>query len=306
MVLGGVVMRLGFAVPVAGGWATPANQLVVAARAEELGYSSLWTLQRILNSVGDSDGSYRDVPDPLLTLAYLAGHTRTARLGVAVVNLPFVSPALLAKQAATLDRLSDGRLDLGLGLGWMPEEFVASGVSTRRRGARAEEYLAVLGALWSGRAGPFDGEFYQLPEVVMGPTPVQVPRPPILMGGGADVALRRVGRLADGWISASRQDPHTLGRAVSVVKEAAAEAGRDPESLRFICRAALGTPTHGPGSPFYGSPDQIRDGVARLADQGVTEVFYDLNFDPSVVGPDMAPDAALAAASSVMTALAPE
>lgn len=299
-------MRLGFALPVAGAWATPENQLVVAALAEELGYSSLWTLQRLLNPAGPSDGLYRDVPDPLVTLAYLAGHTSTARLGVAVLNLPFVSPVLLAKQAATVDRLSHGRLDLGLGLGWMPEEFVASGMSTGRRGARAEEYLTVLTALWSGQAGPFDGEFYQLPSVVMGPTPVQRPRPPILMGGGAEVALRRVGRLADGWISASRQDPRTIGRAVSVVKAAASEVGRDPESLRFICRAALGTPTHGPDSPLYGSPSQIRDGVAWLADQGVTEVFFDPNFDLSIVGPDVSPDAALGAVTEMMTALAPK
>jgi probable F420-dependent oxidoreductase len=298
-------MRIGFALPVAGAWATPENQLSIGSLAEELGYSSLWTLQRILNPADSSDTSYRNVPDPLLTLAYLAGHTSTVRLGVAVLNLPFVSPALLAKQTATLDRLSHGRLDLGLGLGWMTEEFVASGVSTARRGARTQEYLSVLTALWTGRAGPIDGEFYQLPEVVMTPTPVQQPRPPILMGGGSEVALRRIGRLADGWISASRHDPHTIGRAVSTVKEAAADAGRDPEALRFICRAALGSPAHGPDSPLYGSPSRIRDGAAWLAGQGITEVFYDLNFDPAIVGPDVSPDAALGAATELLTALAP-
>ncbi|HEY3751499.1 MAG TPA: TIGR03619 family F420-dependent LLM class oxidoreductase [Pseudonocardiaceae bacterium] len=299
-------MRVGFAVPVAGPWATPENQLAVAALAEELGYESLWTLQRILNPPDSPDTSYRNVPDPLVTLAYLAGHTSTVRLGVAVWNVPFMSPALLAKQTATLDQISHGRLDLGLGLGWLPEEFAASGVSIERRGARAEEFIEVLTALWTGRAGPLDGEFYPLPDVLMAPTPVQQPRPPILLGGGADAALRRVGRLGDGWITASRQDPNDIGRAIGVVKESAAAAGRDTDSLRFICRAALGSPSHGPDSPLYGSYERIRDGVAWLGEQGLTEVFYDPNFDPAIVGPDVPPDAAMGMVTEMMVALAPE
>lgn len=298
-------MRIGFGVPFAGPWATPENQLAVAVRAEELGYESLWTLQRIVNQVDSDDTLYRNVPDPLLTLAFLAGHTRTARLGVAVLNLPFVSPALLAKQTATLDRICDGRMDLGLGLGWMPEEFVASGVHTARRGVRAEEFVTLLSALWTGHAGPFSGEFYELPEVLMSPTPVQRPRPPILMGANTDVALRRIGRIGDGWISASRFDPTKLGAAVAIVREAAMRAGRDPAALRFICRAALGSPAHGPESPLYGSYDRIRDGVARLAEQGLTEVFYDPNFDPSIVGPDVPADEAMARVNEMMVALAP-
>jgi probable F420-dependent oxidoreductase len=299
-------VRIGFAVPSAGSWATPENQLDVAGRAERLGYESLWTLQRILNPVDSPETSYRNVPDPLLTLAYLAGHTTTARLGVAILNLPFVSPALLAKQTATLDRISHGRLDLGLGLGWLPEEFVAAGVPTARRGARAAEYLTVLSALWTGRAGPFHGEFYELPEVLMSPTPVQRPGPPILFGGASEPALRRAGRLADGWISASRHDPRTIGAAVTTVREAAERAGRDPDALRFVCRAALGSPAHGPDSPLYGSYDRIRDGVAWLADRGVTEVFYDPNFDPTIVGPEVPPEDALARVVDMLAALAPE
>jgi probable F420-dependent oxidoreductase len=298
-------VRIGFAVPCAGPWATPENQLVVARRAEELGYESLWTLQRILNPPDSTPTAYRGVPDPLLTLAYLAGHTSTVRLGVAEINAPFVSPALLAKQTATLDRLSHGRLELGLGLGWMAEEFTASGVPMARRGARLTEYLTVLTALWTGRAGPIDGEFYQLPEVLFGPTPVQRPRPPILLGAGADAALRRVGRLADGWISASRADAGRLDRSVTVVKQAADRAGRDPESLRFVCRAALGSPGHGPDSPLYGPYERVRENMAGLAEQGITEVFYDPNFDPAIVGPDVSPETALAKVLEMLAALAP-
>ncbi len=298
-------MQVGFSVPVSGPWATPENQLVVAELAENLGYRSLWTLQRLLNSADPADTSYRNVPDPLLTLAYLAGHTSVVRLGVAVLNLPFVSPALLAKQTATLDRLSHGRLDLGLGLGWMPAEFTASGVSTARRGARATEFLDVLTALWTGRAGPYDGEFYQLPDVAMSPTPVQRPRPPILLGGASDAALRRAGRLADGWISASRHDPRQLGPAIATVRRAAEDAGRDPDALRFVCRLAVGGPVHGPTSPLGGSYQQIRDANAWLAEQGCTEVFYDPNFDPAIVGDDVPPEVGLSRVRQMMAELRP-
>jgi alkanesulfonate monooxygenase SsuD/methylene tetrahydromethanopterin reductase-like flavin-dependent oxidoreductase (luciferase family) len=127
-------MQLGFAVPLAGSWATPAHQVALARRAEDLVYASLWTVQRLLYpaDVASADDPrrwppvYRSVHDPLVTLAFLAAHTERARLGVAVLNMPWFSPLLLAKQAATLDTVSGGRLDLGLGLGWAAEEYVAT------------------------------------------------------------------------------------------------------------------------------------------------------------------------------------
>src|SRR5215471_8595731 len=120
-------VKIGFALPVSGSWATPANIVHVARRAEELGYESLWTFSRLLSPVDASMGEmYRSVTDPMVTLGFAAAVTTEARLGVAVVNMPFLSPVLLAKQAATVDILSSGRLDLGLGLGWSDDEFIAS------------------------------------------------------------------------------------------------------------------------------------------------------------------------------------
>src|SRR3954463_4293422 len=111
-------MKVGFAVPVSGSWATPGNIATVATRAETLGYHGLWTFQRLLAPPGTGYGEpYRAVLDPVATLGYLAGLTRRIRLGVAVLNLPFASPALLAKQLSTVDVLSAGRLDIGLGNG---------------------------------------------------------------------------------------------------------------------------------------------------------------------------------------------
>ncbi|MEV6983639.1 TIGR03619 family F420-dependent LLM class oxidoreductase [Sphaerisporangium sp. NPDC051017] len=206
-------MEIGFGVPVSGPWATPANMARVARRAQELGYASLWTFQRLLYPVGHPMGPvYRAVQDPIVTLSYLAGVTEGIRLGLAIVNLPFYSPALLAKQLATLQTVSGGRLDAGLGLGWLPEEFAASGVPMEGRGRRAVECLQVLRRLWTDEVISHRGEFYEIPPSHQDPKPRPGP-PPVLLGGTAEVALRRAGELADGWISSSRADLATIQRA---------------------------------------------------------------------------------------------
>ena len=290
-----------------GSWATPANQVSIARRAEELGYHSVWTLQRLVNPAGSADQTYRNVPDPLVTLAYLAGQTSRIRLGVAVLNMPFFSPPLLAKQAITVDHVSGGRLDLGLGIGWMPEEYAAVGVPYERRGARADDFLAALDALWSADESLHHGPFYDLPSVRLDPKPVQRPRPPILLGGMARPALRRAGRLADGWVSSSRADPTTLGASIDVVKAAAAEAGRDPAALRFVCRGVVRVRADAGAArrPLTGTLDQIRADLAGIEAQGVTELFADLNFDPEVSGLEVDPSAAMIRAGEALTALAP-
>jgi probable F420-dependent oxidoreductase len=307
-------VQIGFAIPVTGAWATPANQVSIARRAEERGYHSVWTLQRLVNPADSADETYRNAADPLITLAYLAGQTSRVRLGVAVLNMPFYSPPLLAKLAVTLDPVSAGRLDLGLGIGWMREEYIAVGVPYERRGARAEDFLAALESLWSADVSEHKGPFYELPSVRLDPKPVQRPRPPILLGGQSERALRRAGRLADGWVSSSRADLTTIGASIDVVKAAAAEAGRDPDALRFVCRgavrvqAAAAAPTPEPSGdrrPLTGSYDRIRADLDALAAQGVTEVFVDLNFDPEIGGLDVDPARALARATEILDALAP-
>ncbi|MDT5033971.1 MAG: hypothetical protein QOC94_4142, partial [Actinoplanes sp.] len=150
--------------PVSGVWAEPASIARFAGRAEELGYHELWTFQRLLHGEGQELAPvYRSVLDPLLTLTYAAARTSRIRLGVAVVNLPYVSPAYLAKQAATLDVLSGGRFDLGLGTGWSEPEFIATGSDPKPRGRRTEEYLAALDTMWSGELGSYTGELYTVP-----------------------------------------------------------------------------------------------------------------------------------------------
>jgi probable F420-dependent oxidoreductase len=304
-------MRIGCGAPVAGAWATPSYLASFAERAEDAGYASLWTFQRLLVPEGSGlEPVYRSVLDPMVALGYVAARTSRIRLGVAVVNLPFISPVYLAKQAATVDVLSGGRLDLGLGIGWMPEEFTAVGAAAARRGARAEEYLAVLRTLWDDGVSSHDGEFYTIPAGRQDPRPVQRPGPPVLFGGMSRAAMERAGRLADGWITSSRADLSAIGDAISVIRTAASAAGRDPGALRIICRGVVraGTETTGPDGGrrlLSGSFAQIIQDAAWLGEQGVTELFYDLNWDPQVGSPSASPESAAARAREILSELAP-
>lgn len=304
MALDRTTLKIGFALPVSGAWATPRHVTEIARRAEGLGYASLWTFQRLLTPVGSGmPPVYRSVLDPLVVLGYAAAVTERVRLGTAILNMPYVAPAVLGKQLATLDVLSDGRVDAGLGLGWSPEEFAAVGVNLARRGARAEEYLACLRALWGPDPVTFDGEFYQVPTASVQPKPVQRPGPPLLLGASSDRALDRIGRLADGWISNSRADLTALAAPIRRVRDAATAAGRDPAALRFVCRGVV---RDAPRTvPLTGSLDEVRTDLPVLAAQGMTEMFVDLNFDPAVGHPDADPAAAMRRAHDVLEALSP-
>ena len=269
--------------------------------------ASLWTFQRLLYPTGTQLGeTYHSVLEPMVSLAYLAACTERAKLGVAIVNFPFISPILLAKQAAAIDVLSDGRLLLGLGMGWAPEEFEASGATTERRGARLVEYVRCLDAIFQGRVD-FEGEFYRVPSGEALPRPVQQPRPPILLGGVVPAALKRAGRISDGWISSSRADLTRINESVDTIRSAAEEAGRDPAALQMIVRGLvrLGDEEGKDRAPLTGSLEQIQDDFADLAGKGIDEVFIDLNFHPSVGSPYADRVEAVSYAHEVLEAFAP-
>ena len=312
---------LGFGLPVSGAWATPEALRRVAVRAEERGYASLWTFQRMLAPVGGEDDpsanptdrraddhAYRSVLDPVVPLAYVAAHTDRIRLGTATICAPFTPPPLLAKTMATLDVITGGRLTVGLGIGWLAQEYEAAGVPMDRRGARMEEYLHCLTALWTEDPVEFAGEFYRVPRSHVGPAPVQRPHPPVLLGGSAEPALRRAGRLAQGWIGSSKQDLTTIGACVATVRDAAQGAGRDPDALRILVRAVVGITDDEPGGArraLHGTREQVLADLALLRARGVTEVLIDLNFSPRITAPDVDADEALHHAEHLLDALAP-
>ncbi len=304
-------MKIGFGAPVSGSWATPDNMVRIAQRAEALGYHSLWTFQRLLSPVDGAWGEfYRAVHDPLVPLAFLAGQTRTIRLGVAVLNMPFFSPVMLAKQLTGIDIVSGGRLDAGFGNGWSDEEFAATGASKRDSGKRADEFLTVLKKMWGADPVAHDGRFYHVPPMSMQPKPVQQ-HPPIYLGGRSPAALRRAGRLGDGWVSPSQGDPEGLSEAIRVAREAAASAGRDPMALRFVIRGAVkvrsanSLAAGADRRPLTGTVEQIKADMADYAARGADELFVDLNFDPEIGSPAADPAASMDRALAALEVFAP-
>jgi probable F420-dependent oxidoreductase len=296
-------VRLGFALPISGPWATPQNVVSVAKDAEAHGFRGLWSFQRWL--ADDSlAGVYQSVLDPMILLGYAAAVTSRARLGLAIVNGPFYAPVAIAKQFAALDVLSSGRLDGGVGLGWSPIEYAAAGVPMQRRGRRFDEWLDCLDVLLSGEEVSFDGKYYTVPPSRIAPRPVQQPRPPLLIGGTADRALRRAATRGDGWVSSSRASMDDVRAAVRVVRAEADKAGKAPETVRCVVRGVTkpqDAPIDGERPVLTGSLDQIRSDLAAYADAGVDEVFLDLNFDSDRVGNSSAdPQVALDLAARLM------
>jgi probable F420-dependent oxidoreductase len=286
-------MDLGFGLPVAGDWATPDALVTVARRAEALGYRAVWTFQRLFYPVapreeyygapgGPWPAAFASVMDPLAVLAFVAAATRTVRLGVSVLVMPLYQPIVLAKQLATLDVLSAGRLDVGLGLGWSSDEWEAAGTSMDRRGARADEFLRCLKAVWMQDPVEFGGEFYRVPRAHVAPRPVQRPHPPLLLGGYHEAVLRRAATLADGYTGGNIPLAE-LTATVARVRAAAAAAGRDPARFPIVCRGSFNLtpdPLSPPRRALWGSLAQIREDLARYAEAGVTQMFLEPNFQP--------------------------
>lgn len=313
-------MRLGFGLPIGGAWAVPEIQLAVARRAEELGYASLWTFQRLIYAHEPRDEYYgypghpewpdyfKRVVDPLLSLAYVAAHTERVRLGISVLNVPFTNPVLLAKQLSTLDLLSAGRLDAGVGLGWSRDEYTATGAAWSRRGALFDEFLQCLVAAWTDEEVAHEGEFFQIPRCAIEPKPVQSPHPPLLIGGHSEAALRRTMRFGQGYLSGNLA-LDAVTPLIHRLREFAQQEGRDPEELRLISRGATAltevAKAESGRRPLTGSMRQISDDVERYAELGLDELFIDLNMDPEIGSPAADPGRSRDRAFEVLDRLAP-
>jgi probable F420-dependent oxidoreductase len=207
-----------------------------AARAESLGFAGLWSLD---SAVGGPT-SRTPLLDGLQVLAYASAVTRDVRLGIAVIVMNRRQPVLLAKEIASLDRLSGGRLTVGVGLGAPADEGVAAlGFPTDRRVRRLVEGVEVMRALWSGDEVSWDGELLRFSRARVEPKPIQRPGPPVWFGAGREEALRRAARLADGWMGAGSSSAEDFARQAPVVRQALADAGRDPERFAIAKRVYL-------------------------------------------------------------------
>ncbi len=311
-------MKLGFALPYAGSWATPQNQAGIAVRADELGWASLWTAQRVLYPDQPQNDYYatpnaawpapfRSMVDPIVPLAYVAALTSRIRLGTASLMIPIFKPIALAKQLATLDVLCGGRLDVGVSLGWSKDEFAAAGVPFERRGARFEEYCAAMIATWRGEGCEFSGEFVQLPPSQVLPAPVQRPHPPLLIGGYADAALRRAVTIGQGYLGGN-MPLDTIEEVLGRLDQHAAAAGRDPRDVRKVSRGVTllrDEPSGAARRPLCGTLAEIAEDIERYAAAGLTELFLDLNFDPQVGVLDADPAESMDRALTLLEHFAP-
>jgi probable F420-dependent oxidoreductase len=217
------------------------SALEICRTAEAAGFDSVWGGEHVIRPdkiespypytedgemPGDAD---TPIPDPLIWLAYVAAVAPTLRLGTCILIVPQRNPLVLAKELATLDTLTDGRVELGLGVGWLREEFEALGIPWERRGARNDEYVAAMRALWAGPHAEYHGEFVDFEPATCNPRPVNGSIP-ILVGGDTPVAIRRAARLADGYYPGTG-DPETLAGLIQDVRRAAEKEERNPDEI---------------------------------------------------------------------------
>lgn len=246
-----------------------------AETAARLGWHSVFTTDHLLVEPSERSSDYFNVFDAVVTLAHVAARQPSLRVGASVIVVPMRNAVVLAKELATIDALSGGRLIVGVGVGWNPTEFgnVGAGEVFRRRGAYLDEAINLWRHLWSGGEGPFEGRFHRFDEVRFGPLPPQGAAIPVWVGGRSPAALRRAGRLGDGYHS-SATGPDQYAPRVPLVRQAAAEAGR-PDPV-FSARARVAFGAH--RTPYYmlsGEPDGMIAGIRAYADAGVTHIAVD-------------------------------
>lgn len=265
-------MHIGFAFIGVGVSAEPEVITRIATAVEACGYHSLWApehivlLERYASKYPYSgDGAMPfasmeiDLLAPFLALTFAAAVTRRVRLGTGICLVPERQPLVTAKEVATLDKLSGGRFDFGIGIGWLKEEFEALQIPWARRAARTRDYLAAMQAVWTQAESSHQGEFVGFPPLRSYPKPVQQPHPPLIFGGESAAALRRVGEIGDGWWGVNVSLEAAV-RHKQAIADFARAAGRDPAGLSYAV------------SPQFGGPVTL-DEVRRYEDAGIDQVI---------------------------------
>jgi len=237
-------MKFGLMFANTGVFVFPESLSRLAQLAEQVGIESMWTVEHVAIPVGyQSQYPYNKsgrlpgdenvpIPDPVLPLAFVAAVTRTIRLATGILILPQRHPAYVAKEFATLDVLSNGRAILGVGVGWLAEEFAAVNVPFAERAARTEESMRAIRSLWAARPTAFDGRFYKWPAIESNPKPIQPRGVPIVVGGHTEAAARRAARLGNGFFPA-RGDRDSLTRLFGALREECAKIGRKAEEIEL-------------------------------------------------------------------------
>lgn len=272
-----------------GRYTDPANAVELLQAGEEAGFESAWTVEHTVIPAGyESTYPYspsgrmspRDdfpIPDPLIWLSYVAAATARIRLATGILILPQHNPVITAKQVATLDCLSGGRMLLGIGVGWLKEEFDTIGAPFAGRGERTDEYIAAMRALWSMEIPSYHGRYVNFDQTYCLPQPPKG-SVPIIIGGHSKAAARRAGKLGDGFFPA-RGTPEDL---IELARQSAQENGRDPDAMEITASA----------------PEDLED-LQRLAALGVSRVLLPVSPMPGMAVAIQTPEDALAWKSRV-------
>jgi probable F420-dependent oxidoreductase len=281
-------VKFGLQLANVGAFATPEGAEAMGRAAEDAGFESIWTVEHVIVPDGyQSEYPYSpsgrmpaaefvDIPDPLVWLSFVAAHTTTLKLGTGILIVPQRNPLVLAKEVATLDKLAGGRLILGVGVGWLEEEFDALGVPFADRGARLDDHIAAMRALWTEDRAAHHSGFTNFDAAISLPKPTQG-SVPIVVGGHSKPAARRAGRLGDGFFPGRGEDEQ-LRELLSTMRTAAVEAGRDPETIEVTA----GTPlAFGDDAPAR-LPDWTQElGVDRIA---ILPLAFDIEGMKTAVG----------------------
>jgi probable F420-dependent oxidoreductase len=274
-------MKLGIWIPNCRDLATPEIIRHTAVRAEQLGYDSVFVSDHVVvpNAYVDRFGAA--IYDPLITLGVLAGATSRVLLGTTVLIVPYRNPVLTAKMIASLDALSGGRVVIGIGAGWVPEESAALGVPFAERGAMTDEYIAAMRELWTSPAPSFSGKYTQFSELHFEPKPIQKPHPPIWVGGHSPAALRRAAAIGTAWHPINRSEEEIRAGHAEIVRFCKAQGRAAPPTVTMridTCVLEGGRPApaplHGP-SMLAGEADTLVNQIGALAAAGVEHLVLE-------------------------------
>ena len=276
-------MKIGFGIPNNQGVKDPNDLVNLAVAVENMGCDSVWVREHLFHSsyvakrLGD-----RPYHDALTVLTAVACATKSVRLGTSVLVLPWHDPARLGKMIATLDQLSYGRVDLGIGVAITKDEFDNLGVDFASRGKRADEILGALQALWTKEIPDFSGSFYRYRGLRFSPKPYQKPYPPILIGGSSVAARQRVARFGDGWHTL-RQTPRQFAKGRADIFERTEIAGRDASALRFSLSIPIRFTDTPPSAPVMdrtaltGANDDISETINAYKIEGLDEIVLGIS-----------------------------
>ena len=261
----------------------PETMLAATQTAERLGWHSALATDHVLVDSAARGKDYRHIYEALTSVAWLAGQTTNIRLGMSVLVAPMRNAVVMAKELATIDALSDGRLIAGIGIGWNRTEFESVGEGERfaHRGVWLEETVSLWRHLWSGETGPFHGRFDGWDEGFFSPLPPQGEELPVWIGATADAALRRTGRIAEGYHS-TRTDPQTMRQRLRIVREAADAAGRPMPTASTRLSVDFSGGREGP-SVITGTPAEMAATLRAYREAGTEHVALDfLETDPDM------------------------